>query len=105
MKTLTMSWKKMMITGVLAIGMVALLGGCGSQGGDQAQKANTLKVGTNATFVPFEFKKEGSEELQGFDIEVATEIAKFLKLKKKKQRIGKLNLKEILNLKMFHSMH
>ena len=76
MKTLTMNWKKMMITGVLAIGVVALLGGCGSQGGDQAQKGNTLKVGTNATFVPFEFKKEGSEELQGFDIEVATEIAK-----------------------------
>ena len=34
MKTLTMNWKKMMITGVLAIGVVALLGGCGSQGGD-----------------------------------------------------------------------
>ncbi len=70
------SVKKLICTGLLALGVVALLGGCGSQGGEQAQKESVLKVGTNATFVPFEFKQEGSEELQGFDIDVAKEIAK-----------------------------
>ena len=68
--------KKLICTGLLALGVVALLGGCGSQGGDQVQKGSVLKIGTNATFVPFEFKQEGSEELQGFDIDVAKEIAK-----------------------------
>ena len=68
--------KKLICTGLVALGLVALLGGCGSQGGVQTQKGSVLKVGTNATFIPFEFKQEGSEEVQGFDIDVAKEIAK-----------------------------
>ena len=34
--------KKLICTGLLALGVVALLGGCGSQGGEQAQKSNVL---------------------------------------------------------------
>lgn len=67
--------KKLITTGLVALGVVAILGGCGMSTQDTA-KADVLKVGTNATFVPFEFKNEGSEELQGFDIDVVKEVAK-----------------------------
>ena len=70
-----MNVKEWICTGLVTLGVMAMLGGCGSQGSEQAQTGNVLKVGTNATFVPFEFKNEGSEEVQGFDIDVAKEIA------------------------------
>ena len=54
----------LMMTLLMAVMMVA---GCG--GGDKkapaVQAPKVLKVGTEPTFAPFEFQKEGSKEFRG----------------------------------------
>ena len=63
---------------VMAVMMVA---GCG--GGDKkaAQAPKVLKVGTEPTFAPFEFQKEGSKEFDGFDMDLIRAIGKQLNMK------------------------
>lgn len=81
-----MKIQKKALAVLLGLGVLAsavLLSGCGG-----AQKADggssgaqqVLKVGTNATYVPFEFieDKNGSKSYAGFDIELAQEIGKRL---------------------------
>ena len=63
-------WLKWM---VLCIAVLAVAG-CGGTKSD-APQSTTWKVGTNATFVPFEYTDE-SHQLNGFDIELFNEIAK-----------------------------
>ena len=60
------------------ISMGALVAGCGSDSysGQAANGKQVIKVGTNATFVPFEFKDESSQDLTGFDIDMVKAIAK-----------------------------
>ena len=73
-----------LMTAVLAIGMI----GCGSSSTTSGGAADTsskkeestgkvLKVGTDATFQPFEYKE--GEEYKGFDIELVNAIAKEMK--------------------------
>ncbi len=71
------SWKQALITGMAVLAMGALVAGCGSDQSSNAQpKEKVIKVGTNATFVPFEFKEQGSDQLTGFDIDMINAVAK-----------------------------
>mgnify|MGYP004501523057 FL=1 len=67
---------KQVMTAVLAgILFVAVLAGCGKEA--QTDKSKPLRVATNATFVPFEFKdSDQSEEYKGFEIDVIQAVAK-----------------------------
>lgn len=62
--------KGIKLVGLLASGLLAmsLLVGCGDK------EKNTLTMGTNAEFPPFEYH-EGEEGIVGFDIDLAHEIA------------------------------
>ncbi len=55
-----------------AVGM--LVAGCG--GGEKKAEQKLLRVGTEPTFAPFEFQKEGSSEYTGFDMELIRAIGK-----------------------------
>ncbi|MCH1929234.1 basic amino acid ABC transporter substrate-binding protein [Shewanella sp. A25] len=62
--------KKSMLLGGLALTATLLLSGCG-------KKDDVLVVGTNAAFPPFEYVGGTSgDEVKGFDIELAKQIAK-----------------------------
>lgn len=55
---------------VAMIGTMAFtLSSCG-------KKSSALKVVTEATFAPFEFTEDGSDEIKGFDVDMMTAIAK-----------------------------
>lgn len=66
----------------LALGMVTVVGlvaGCGNSGTSDTKKTaaeKILRVGTNATFVPFEFKNDKTQDYDGFDIDLVKAIAK-----------------------------
>jgi len=70
----------------LVIAVVGLAG-CGSKGGGttsaalqpQVINAGTLTICTSIPYAPFEFKKDGQPA--GFDIDIAKEVAKRLRLK------------------------
>ncbi len=64
--------KKWLMALVLGIGVLAMFG-CGGDNKQPAESSNVLKIGTNATFVPFEFSDK-DEALTGFDIELIKEI-------------------------------
>ena len=70
----------LMMTLLMAVMMVA---GCG--GGDKkapaVQAPKILKVGTEPTFAPFEFQKEGSKEFDGFDMDLIRAIGKQMNMK------------------------
>lgn len=74
----TQKMKKILLTGMAVLAMGALVAGCGSDtASSQADNGKkVIKVGTNATFVPFEFKDEKSQDLTGFDIDMVKAIAK-----------------------------
>ena len=60
---------------ILAFGLVV---GCG---GEKKAAEKVLRVGTEPTFAPFEFQKEGSKEYTGFDMDLARAIGKQLGMK------------------------
>ena len=71
-------WKKgILITSalLLAAGMMA---GCGGekQAASSASGKNVLKVATNATYVPFEFKTKDGKDYTGYEIDVVRAVAK-----------------------------
>ncbi|BDA59453.1 MULTISPECIES: basic amino acid ABC transporter substrate-binding protein [Shewanella] len=62
--------KKSMLLGGLALSATLLLAGCGKSN-------DVLVVGTNAAFPPFEYVGgQSGNEIKGFDIELAKQIAK-----------------------------
>ncbi|TVL28025.1 basic amino acid ABC transporter substrate-binding protein [Shewanella xiamenensis] len=62
--------KKSMLLGGLALSATLLLAGCGKSN-------DVLVVGTNAAFPPFEYVGgQSGDEIKGFDIELAKQIAK-----------------------------
>ena len=69
------TWKKMLVSAVGVMTMAMVLAGCGSSE-KTAEVPKTLRVGTEATYPPFEFAKEGSNEIQGFDVDIMNEVAK-----------------------------
>ena len=66
---------KAALCGAMVVAM-AVTAGCG--GGDKkaAEPEKVLRVGTEPTFAPFEFQKEGSKSYDGFDMDLARAIGK-----------------------------
>ena len=66
----------LMMTVICAVAMLAA--GCGGDKKEakKAEPAKVLRVGTEPTFAPFEFQKEGSKEYDGFDMDLARAIGK-----------------------------
>lgn len=56
---------------ILAVGIA----GCGGEK-EKAPAGNVLKVATNATYVPFEFKDKDGKDYTGYEIEVVRAVAK-----------------------------
>lgn len=56
-----------------------MIAGCGGGGDKKATESEkVLRVGTEPTFAPFEFQKEGSKSYDGFDMDLARAIGKQL---------------------------
>ena len=66
----------LMMTVICAVAMLAA--GCGGEKKEakKAEPAKVLRVGTEPTFAPFEFQKEGSKDYDGFDMDLARAIGK-----------------------------
>lgn len=67
---------KLAATAILAVGLM-VFAGCGGGSDKAPAPKSVLKVGTNATYVPFEFKND-KNEYDGFDMEYASAVAKKL---------------------------
>lgn len=73
--------KQFIFAGLAVLAMGAVLAGCGDTNSGQATTANGKKiihVGTNSTFVPFEFVDEKTKALTGFDIDLVNALAKHM---------------------------
>lgn len=69
--------KKVLVFLMMAIMACSmLLTGCGGEEKKAADSAKVLRVGTEPVFAPFEFPKEGSKDLTGFDIELIEALGK-----------------------------
>ena len=69
--------KKVLVFLMMAIMACSmLLTGCGGEAKKAADSAKVLRVGTEPVFAPFEFPKEGSKDLTGFDIELIEALGK-----------------------------
>ena len=63
-------------------GMVVMMAaGCGGGEKKKAEAPKVLRVGTEPTFAPFEFQKDGSKEFDGFDMDLIRAIGKQLNMK------------------------
>ena len=67
----------LMMTLLMAVMMAA---GCGGEK-KKEEAPKVLRVGTEPTFAPFEFQKEGSKEYDGFDMDLIRAIGKQLNMK------------------------
>ena len=74
------TFKKYLVL-MLGAAMIFALAACGGGSSEEAateeggEEATTLKVVTEATFAPFEFTKDGSDEIVGFDPDMMAAIA------------------------------
>lgn len=66
---------------ILSFGLV----GCGKQA---APVAKVIKVGTEASFAPFEFQEEGSKEYTGFDMDLIRALGKQMGYEVQIQNVG-----------------
>ena len=75
--------KKVLVFLMMAIMACSMmLAGCGGAKEEKkAEPAKVLRAGTEPAFAPFEFPKEGSKELTGFDIELIQAIGKQMGMK------------------------
>ena len=84
--------KKLVIMMMAVITAVAMLvAGCGGSGEKKeaaSDGAKVLRVGTEPAFAPFEFQKEGSKELTGFDIDLVKAVGKQMGYKVEIQNMG-----------------
>ncbi|HEY4332212.1 MAG TPA: ABC transporter substrate-binding protein [Ilumatobacteraceae bacterium] len=55
---------------------------------DDIRSAGVIKVGTSTVYPPYDFLKEGSDTVVGFDIDLGTEVAKLLGVKFEYQTAG-----------------
>lgn len=70
--------KKILVVLMAVMTAVAMLAaGCGGDSkADGDKKEKLLRVGTEPTFAPFEFQKEGSKEYTGFDMDLIRAVGK-----------------------------
>lgn len=62
-----------------------MVAGCG---GEKKEAEKVLRVGTEPTFAPFEFQKEGSKEYAGFDMDLIRAVGKQMGYKVEIQNMG-----------------
>ena len=77
-----MKMKKKLVGVSVALMLVAslTLAGCGGKTAEDPLPDGVLKIGTNATYVPFEYRDENNE-MVGFDIDMGNAIAEELGVK------------------------
>lgn len=82
--------KKLLVFLMMAMMACSLLvAGCGGSDDKKAAEGEkVLRVGTEPAFAPFEFPKEGSKELTGFDIELVQALGKQLGYKVQIEGMG-----------------
>ncbi|MCF6136146.1 transporter substrate-binding domain-containing protein [Pseudalkalibacillus berkeleyi] len=68
---------------VLAIGVLAACGMDKNKDKATGDKREELTIGTEATYPPFSFRDSESNEVTGYDVEIAREVAKRLGMKAK----------------------
>lgn len=75
--------KKLTITAVATLAIGTMIAGCGSDNDSKQAAAGqkVIHVGTNATFVPFEFNDEKTQDLNGFDIDMIKAVAQHMNAK------------------------
>lgn len=78
--------KKTLIVFMGLVMTALIVAGCGGEKKEDAPKV--LKVGTEPTFAPFEFQKEGSKDYDGFDMDLIRAIGKQLNMKVEIQNMG-----------------
>lgn len=78
--------KILMLVMMVMTACAMLLAGCGGEKKEAAEKV--LRVGTEPSFAPFEFQKEGSKEFTGFDIDLIRAIGKQMGYKVEVQNMG-----------------
>ena len=66
---------------ILSLGLV----GCGKK---EASTAKVIRVGTEASFAPFEFQEEGSKDYTGFDMDLIRAIGKQMGTEVQIQNMG-----------------
>lgn len=66
-------WKKGLLIGTALVMAAGIMSGCG---GEKKAASNVLKVATNATYVPFEFKTKDGSDYTGYEIDVVRAVAK-----------------------------
>ncbi len=70
-----MNFKKIVTIGMVAMSVMAAFTGCGSSNNTSSTNEKKIIVGTNPTFVPFEFKDEKTQGYDGYDIDMINAIA------------------------------
>lgn len=73
------SWKKGLFLAAAAVMAAGIMTGCGGEKPAASSAASgkpALKVATNATYVPFEFKSEDGKDYTGYEIDVVRAVAK-----------------------------
>lgn len=73
------SWKKGLFLAAAAVMAAGIMTGCGGEKPAASSAASgkpVLKVATNATYVPFEFKSEDGKDYTGYEIDVVRAVAK-----------------------------
>ena len=68
--------KRMVLFLISIVMMLCVAAGCG--GVKKTEGPKILKVGTEVTFPPFEFREQGSKEISGFDMDLIRAIGKKL---------------------------
>lgn len=85
-----MNWKKFAsVTAVMLLGLGTVLAGCGKSADNSVQNVKDKKelvVGTSADFAPYDFTiaKNGKQQIVGYDMMLAKDIAKECGVKKVK---------------------
>lgn len=71
-----MKFTKSIVIALAGMMAASVMAGCGNQE-KAAENNEPLRIATNATFVPFEFKdNENSEDYKGFEIDLIKAVAK-----------------------------
>ena len=73
--------KKTFMLLIAMVMVVMMAAGCGGGEKKAAEAPKVLRVGTEPTFAPFEFQKDGSKEFDGFDMDLIRAIGKQLNMK------------------------
>ena len=71
------TWGKGLALAAAAVLAIGIMSGCGDEKkGNEAAGKTPLKVATNATYVPFEFKTKDGKDYTGYEIDVVRAVAK-----------------------------